>query len=282
MLMLAPLSAVAQKTLPFAGGEKVEYIIHYKCGTKTDIGAVNVTLNEKTDAAKPYFHVRADISTYKFWDTFYKVRDTYETKFYSDNLRPFYASRDVHEGDFWAKYKYTWSNGSKTLRAVVDKKTRPHRDTSFTCPGPIRDLFNLFFACRGADVSRMLSGKVACYYAAMDKDLLDVRLKYLGKEVKKISGAGTFNTLKFAVSVDGINAEKVSDEERNLFSVKVDESDVKKEDNVFYGDGKIFIWLTDDENHLPVFFSAPVAVGSINGRIGNISGLKYPLTSKIN
>ena len=280
-LLLASFSSNAQIDLPFAGGEKVEYIIHYKCGTKTDIGAVNVSLTEKTDASKPYYYVRADIATYKFWDTFYKVRDTYETKFYSDNLRPFYATRDVHEGDFWAKYKYTWTNGSKTLRAIVDKKTRPHRDTTFTCPGPIRDLFNLIFTCRAVDVNRMLSGKVACYYAAMDKDLLDIRMKYLGKEVRKISGAGSFNTLKFAISVDAIDIEKVPEKERNLFTVSIDESNTKKEDNVFYGNGKIFIWLTDDENHIPLYFSAPVAVGSINGRLGKVSGLKYPLTSKI-
>ena len=280
-MILIPAFCRAQSSLPFKGGEKVEYIIHYKWATKADIGSAKVSVTETDNASAPYFHVHTDISTYKFWDTFYKVRDTYDTKFYAGNLIPFYAARDAHEGDFWAKYKYSWSNGSKTLRAVVDKKNRPHRDTLFTCKGPIRDLFNLFFACRGADVDRMMAGKVACYYAAMDKDLLDIRIKYLGKEVKKVSGVGSFNALKFAVSVDAIDMEKLSEEDNTIFSVSVDDSPANKEDNVFYGNGKIFIWLTDDANRLPIFFTVPVAVGSLNGRLGEFSGIKYPLTSKI-
>lgn len=284
VLTLIPAVSRAQESAyPFQSGEKAQYIIHYKWGTKTDIGAVDVSLSKKEEAGrKPYYYVRADIATYKFWDTFYKVRDVYESKFYADGLTPFYARRDVSEGDFWAKTTYYWSNGGKNLRAVVDKRNRPHRDTLLTYNGKvIRDMFNLFFTSRGADVKKMLSGKVACYTVAMDKDLLDIRLKYVGKEVKKVTGAGTFNALKFAVSVDAIKVEKVAEEDRTLFTVTADETSGKREDNVFYGNGKIFIWLTDDENHLPIYFTAPVAVGSINGRIGKFSGLKYPLTSKI-
>lgn len=282
-LMLVPAFCRAQESAyPFRSGEKVRYIIHYKWGTKTDIGAVDVALTRKEDpGCKPYFYVRADIATYKFWDGIYKVRDLYESKFYADGLMPFYFHRDVSEGDFWAKNHYYWSNGGKTLRAVVDKRNRPHRDTSFTCNTVIRDMFNLFFTCRGADVKRLVSGKVACYTVAMDKDLLDIRIKYVGKEVKKVSGLGSFKALKFAVSVDAINVEQTSDTDRSRFSIDVDSNTSKKEDNVFYGDGKIFFWLTDDDNHLPIFFTAPVAVGSINGRIGSMSGLKYPLKSKL-
>jgi len=282
--MLLPAVCRAQESAyPFKSGEKVQYIIHYKWGTKTDIGAVDVSLTKKEESGrKPYYYVRADIATYKFWDSFYKVRDLYESKFYVENLTPFYFHRDVNEGEFWAKNHYYWSNGGKTLRAVVDKRNRPHRDTSFTCNAVIRDMFNLFFACRGYDVQKLLSGKVACYNVAIDKDLLDIRIKYVGKEVKKISDLGSFNALKFAVSVDAIKMDNDSEAGRSKFSLDMAEVDTKREDNVFYGDGKIFFWLTDDENHIPIFFTAPVAVGSINGRVGKMSGLKYPLTSKIN
>lgn len=275
-----PLLCSAQTTgYPFKGGEKAQIIIHYKWGTKADIGTVNLSLTEKCDTGKPYFHLRADIATYKFWDTFFKVRDVYESDFYTSDLTPFKASRDVHEGDFWAKNKYSWSNGGKTLHAVVDKKTRPHRDTTFTENAVIRDLFNVIFAVRGLDVKRMMSGKVSRNIVAVDKDILDIRLKYVGREEKKIGDWGKFKTVKLAVSVsnlrDGVNDEASG----NRFSVGADAASA--DDNVFHGDGKIFIWLTDDENHLPVFFTAPVAVGSINGRMANCSGLKYPLSSKI-
>lgn len=269
--------------MPFQSGEKAQIIIHYKWGKKADIGTVNLSLDEKTEAGrKPYFHMRADISTYKFWDTFFKVRDTYESKFYSSDLTPFYAYRNVSEGDYWAKNKYTWSNGGRTLRAIVDKKTRPHRDTTFTEPVVIRDLFNVIFTCRGLDVKKMMSGKVAKYAVAVDKDLLDVRLKYVGRETKKIGELGTFKTIKLAVSVADLHKGSSDASSGNRFSLSTDAvSEAPADDNVFHGEGKIFIWLTDDDNHLPLYFTAPVKIGSINGRVASCSGLKYPLSSKV-
>ena len=279
--LLSAANAYSQTSqMPFQDGEKAKIIIHYKWGKKADIGAVNLSLNTRTDAgSKPYYHIHADISTYKFYDTFFKVRDTYDSKFYTSDLTPFAASRNVNEGDFWAKNKYTWSNGGKTLRAIVDKKTRPHRDTTFTEPVIIRDVFNLIFACRGLDVKKLMSGKVVKYAVAVDKDLLDVRLKYVGKETKKIGEFGTFKTIKLAVSVADLHNGSSDGKNDNRFSVNVDGT--ASDDNVFHGDGKIFIWLTDDANHLPVYFTAPVKIGSINGRMATCSGLKYPLSSKV-
>lgn len=278
---MLPAAAGAQEVQrPFQGGEKARIIIHYKWGTKADIGTVDLTLNEKCESGRrPYYALRADISTYKFWDTFFKVRDVYESKFYTDNLTPFYAYRNVSEGDFWAKNQYSWSNGGKTLHAIVDKKTRPHRDTTFTENMVIRDLFNVIFACRGLDIKRMMTGKVAKYAVAVDKDLIDVRLKYVGRETKKIGDFGTYKTIKLAVSVADLHEGENDEASGNRFSLGVDKAGA--DDNVFHGDGKIFIWLTDDDNYLPVFFTAPVAVGSINGRMETCSGLKYPLSSKV-
>ena len=114
----------------------------------------------------------------------------------------------------------------------------------------------------------------------MDKDLLNVKLKYIGRENKKISGFGTFRTIKLGVSVNARQVEEVPDSDKSNFSIVADKADGGDE-NVFYGESKIFIWLSDDENHVPLYFSAPVKVGSVNGRVGSISGLKYPLSSKI-
>ena len=278
--MLLSFNGYSQNSsLPFQSGEKAKIIIHYKCGTKADIGSVDLSLDQKSDGAgKPYFDLRANIATFKFWDNFYKVRDSYVSNFYVNGLTPVKASRNVNEGDYWARNQYVWSNGGKTLHAIVDKSTRPHRDTTFTESSVIRDLFNVIFTCRAQDINRMMAGKVARYILAMDKDLIDLRLKYVGRENKKLGDFGTFKTIKLAVSVNALHPGQV-DATGTKFSVSIDNA--ATDDNVFHGEGKIFIWLTDDDNHLPVFFTAPVIVGSINGRLASCSGLKYPLSSKI-
>jgi hypothetical protein len=37
------------------------------------------------------------------------------------------------------------------------------------------------------------------------------------------------------------------------------------------------IWISDDENKVPVYFEAPILVGKASGRMNGYEGLKYPL-----
>jgi hypothetical protein len=42
---------------------------------------------------------------------------------------------------------------------------------------------------------------------------------------------------------------------------------------------KIYIWFTDDDNHLPVLVEAKVVVGSVKAYLDSFEGLKNPLKS---
>ena len=89
----------------------------------------------------------------------------------------------------------------------------------------------------------------------IDDDVYNFYFILLGKEVKKIKGLGTFNTLKFAVKLVA--------------------------GTVFTGKDDMFIWVTDDENKVPLLFESPIIVGRVQGRLTGYSNLKSPLTSKI-
>jgi len=281
--LIVPLYLSAQN-YPFTSGEKTSIIIHYKCGFSADLGQIDITTTRKTDNAKPYFHIVANASTYKSADSFFKVRDLYESKFYEKDLTPLYFHRDVQEGKYWAKNWYDWKSEGKQLHAIVDKKNRPHRDTVYNADMVIRDILNLFYSARAMDFNSFVKGKNYTTLLAVDKDISKLVLRYLGKEQKKISGLGTFNTIKIGITLVPVTEADQEDVDANTSLIKFDfEENAKKynDDSSFYGDEKIFIWLSDDQNRLPLYFSAPVVVGSINGRLSSYSGLKYPLTSKV-
>jgi hypothetical protein len=42
-----------------------------------------------------------------------------------------------------------------------------------------------------------------------------------------------------------------------------------KSEGIFYGKGEIFIWLTDNEKHIPVKMQTNVAIGSITATLVN-------------
>ena len=50
---------------------------------------------------------------------------------------------------------------------------------------------------------------------------------------------------------------------------------------VFTGEEDMLIWVTDDDNRIPVCFEAPILVGTASGRLAGYSGLKHPFTALV-
>ena len=267
-LLAFALIPVRAQELPFAGGEEVNYTIHYKCGVNADLASLSITsVQEGAD-----LHVKAFIKTFRLWDSFFKMRDRYESTFaLSPGLRPRKAMRDVNEGKYWAKCTYTWGNDPSSVHAVIDKSSRPHRDTVMHENGTIRDIFNMIYFCRAADFSRLGKGTKIQEIVAMDRTVYLVTLRQAGREKKKVNGK-TWNTVKLGISL------KVRGGETGEGNTPVTLGDTADD---FTGGEKMWFWVTDDENRLPVFFSADLKVGAIQGRLIDVTGNKYPLTSKI-
>jgi len=70
-----------------------------------------------------------------------------------------------------------------------------------------------------------------------------------------VKGLGTVRTIKFAAKL--------------------------LEGEVFKGEEDMMIWISDDENRLPVYFEAPLLVGVAAGRMSACDGLKHPFESLI-
>ena len=90
---------------------------------------------------------------------------------------------------------------------------------------------------------------------AIDDDVYNFYYILLGREEKKIKGLGTFKTLKFAVRLVA--------------------------GSVFTGKDDMFVWVTDDQNKVPLLFESPILVGKVQGTLVDFKNLKGPLESKI-
>ena len=51
--------------------------------------------------------------------------------------------------------------------------------------------------------------------------------------------------------------------------------------SMFEGGEKMTIWVTDDENHIPVRIETPIVVGSIKVDMVGYQNIRYPLSSLI-
>lgn len=113
----------------------------------------------------------------------------------------------------------------------------------------------MFYYARTIDIKRDSPGKLYPVSFVIDDDIYDISFRYLGREVKKISGMGTFRTTKFAVKLIA--------------------------GTVFRGDKEMIIWISDDENKIPLGFEVEIIIGKLFGTLKSTEKLKYPMTSKI-
>jgi len=265
---ISPLKLRAYE-FPFQNGEKLVYIAHYKLGFSSDLATLTLTTESVDLEAGDGMHVKADIRTNKFGDAFYRIRDIYETTFLlNDKLQPISYHRDVQEGKYWSKNWYEWDADCSVITMKVRKSTHKDRDEQRDNSEYLRDIINTICSLRSVDFDKLLKGERVKYPMIVDKQINDITVRVIGREEKKISSEmGTFDTIKLGISVVLRRDENY---EQTATKVAIDSEDET-----------IFMWVTSDGNHLPLYFTAPIALGSMNGRLIYCEGLKYQLEGKI-
>lgn len=250
-----PVNDVSLDKLPFQAGEDITMICSYVWGITTDVGEVRFKLSHRHDSLYgECFQADGLIATRGLFRKFFKVNDIYQSKFSMTNLRPFYYMRDVHEGRYTIENYYHY-NPDYSINAKIIHKSGAVTDTLL--PGRICtfDLITLVYFARSLDMSNMTPGETLPVSFAIDEDIFNIYLRFDRREIKRVQGYGTFRTLRFSAQVvAGV---------------------------VFTGKEELVLWVTDDENHLPLIIESPIIIGKIIARLGACENLKYPLTSKI-
>lgn len=256
-VVCAPVRMVPEEELAFRSGEKLSYVIQYRClGIRSDVGKASVTLSQANEHdGRKMLKARAIGSTFKFWDAFFKVRDLYESVFYMDNVRPFYFHRSINEGGYFIENIYHWRADDDSIQVRLNRRNREPFDTLLPGLSCTYDLLTLFYQARNMNFAEVEKNVKNPLSFAIDEEMFDIYFRFIGPETKKVPGLGTFRTLKFAAMV-------VAGE-------------------VFDGKNELFIWLSDDRNKIPLLFESPIIVGTVVGKLSDFDNLKFPLECKI-
>lgn len=246
-------NAFAQKeNIPYIHGESLTYVVNYKWGAvDTDVGEAVTNL----EYADGMFHTIITGKTFRFYDRIFRVREHFESRFHEEPLQPHYFYRDTQEGKYRMRNTFHFNVPDSTIQVRMQKYERTPKDTLVKGNGNTYDIPSLFYKVRRMDFDSVAIGVKQPISFIIDDDVYNFYFILVGKEVKKIKGLGTFNTLKFAVKLVA--------------------------GTVFTGKDDMFIWVTDDENKVPLLFESPIIVGRVQGRLISYKNLKSPLTSKI-
>lgn len=246
-------------SLAYQAGEKMSFSIHYEWGViDSDVGWANVVLDTLRVNGVKSFHCSVYGSTTRLYDLFFPVRENFQSWFSYDGLRPLRFTRDTHEGKYTARNTYVYRrDGLSGSHIMADVYTSSRGDRSLELPldDCTFDLPSLFFFARNMDFDAVVQDVKYPMTFAIDDDVYKVYFIMRGRETIKVRGLGTVRTVKFS-------AKLISG-------------------NVFTGEEDLSVWITDDENRIPVLFEAPILVGVASGRLTSWSGLKHPFSSLV-
>ncbi|GLR18135.1 hypothetical protein GCM10007940_27500 [Portibacter lacus] len=237
----------------FGQGEKIVYKVYYNWNfVWLSAGEVTFEVNE-TDHE---YRISATGRTYSSYEWFFKVRDYYFTYLDKETLLPHTFIRDVQEGNYTLYDKVNFDQVAQQGTSKRGKTKEEAKLQTFEFDNCMHDMLSLIYKMRNLDYEHIGAGKSipAKMFLDMETYELDIRMK--GKVPKKwVKGLGYYNT--FQISPELIAGE------------------------VFDEDAQMNIWVSDDENKIPLIIESPVSVGSVKVVLKEYSGLKHPFSSKV-
>lgn len=246
VLIALTLPAVAQKAGPqhaFAVGERLSFNVNYGFITA---GYAEMSIPQlDTVLGTTTYKVQFTVRSTPTFDYIFEVRDRYETYLDTATIVPWRFEQHIKEGKF--KRDYT---------AVFDH--RQHialtAEGQFPIPPDVHDIMSAFYYSRTLDFSKSKIGDRVHLQNFFKGKTNQLDVKYLGKQKVSVA-AGTFNCIIVEPLV--------------------------KEGGLFKSEGRILIWLSDDENKIPVKVNTKIVVGSIDAELKEYSGLRNPMRAKI-
>lgn len=225
----------------FQKGEKLTYKVAYgwiEAGT----AVIEVKDEEHTIGGRDVLHIVGTGESRGAFDWFFKVRDRYETYLDEEGVFPWMFVRSIEEGSYKKKQDYTFYQ--------THQKVRDNKGKTFQVPEVVQDMISSFYYSRTLDFSNAKKGDLFTIPTFVDNEYYPLQIKYLGTENIKVA-KGKFNCMKFVPVV--------------------------QKGRIFEDEEDMMVWITNDENKIPILAKAKILVGSIRAEIEDYEGLANPI-----
>lgn len=230
------------KETVFIAGEELRYKLRYGFITAAE-ATLQVKQTDVKFSERSVNHLVAQGKTSGSFNIFYKVRNRYDSYIDQATLLPYLYTENIREANYKRNDKARFYQDQRKI--VANKGTFKALNQTF-------DLVSAYYFARSLDLTNISVGERIKLNYFLDDGVSELEIQYLGKERVKTS-IGSFNCLKF--------------------------SPVVQPGRIFRKDGKLYLWITDDGNRIPVKAQAELLVGSLTMEITSAKGLKFPLTA---
>ena len=241
-LFLMTVSFAPQKERAFKEGEWFKFRIHYGI---VNAGYATMEVKEAVKNNKKVYHVIGKGYTTGMTKFFFKVEDNYESYFDKETGRPYQFVRKIDEG---GHFKNQEGFFDQTKNSVLVKDYKHNTEKTFNVPGEVQDIMSSFYYLRNhPKIDKLNVGESISMDMFFDEETTKFKLKFLGREDINTK----FGKVSCMIFRPYVQAGRVFKEEESLT-----------------------VWISDDDNKIPIRLKANLAVGSIKADIDAFRGLK--------
>jgi hypothetical protein len=230
----------------FKRGEVLEYKASYGI-----IDAARATLTIKAEPVmvgkRSTYHVVGTGKSLGAFSWLFNVDDRYETFIDDQAIVPWVFLRRVHEGGFTMKRNIYFNHYKSTAKV---KNVKNNSKKSYDTKPNSQDLLSALYFARTLDLQNAVVGQEFTIPTFFDHENYPMKIKFLGKDKVK-TDLGTFNCLRFVPLL--------------------------QEGRVFKARESMTIWLSDDQNKVPIRLKTELLIGSIKLDLDSYSALMVPL-----
>jgi len=232
----------------FQRGEHLEFKVYWDAWILPHIRAGNaimeITEEKRMFGDRNIYHIVGSGCTKGMVNMFYKVNDRYETYIDEEALIPWLFIRRTQEGSYVRNDDVTFEHDERQARSSEAIKEIPEN---------VQDILSAVYFVRTFDFSNIQLNDTIPVAFFLDDSVYTSIVIYEGKDIVKTK-LGKFNCLKFKPGV--------------LVGP------------VFLEPFPMTLWVTDDDNHIPILAESKVLVGSVKFELINYYGLANPLSAR--
>lgn len=232
----------------FTFGEKLTYKLKYSLYLNINVGEVTFEVKDKprTQRGRPHYHITAAGSSYSFYSGFFEFNDRYETTIDIEKFTPTISVRVINEGNYHSFKNVVFDHEKKIVKSNTGQTFRTRNFT--------QDILSAIYLARTFNFQNARYGDSFMINTFIDDSTYYVGVKVTGRENIKTK-LGTFRCLVL----------------KPILIV----------DRVFKSDEDMTLWVTDDENKIPVKAYSGIKIGAVKAELSNYSGLKNTMKAKI-
>ncbi|RMB63545.1 DUF3108 domain-containing protein [Dokdonia sinensis] len=243
MVFFSAFATAQQRTETYQSGEWLKFRVHYGFITG---GYATIAVKDEMYEGKAVHHIKGFGETTGIVGFTFGVEDYYESWVDKETDLPYKFLRKIDEGGHTKHRVIKFDQTAQ--KAHIDDKKHNKQKTITTEPG-VQDMVSAMFYMRNRmDTKNLKKGEEFKLSMFFDGENYPFKMKFLERETIRTK-FGKVETLKFRPLVQS--------------------------GRVFKEEESLTIWVSDDDNKIPLRIKADLAVGSLKADLDAFKGLKH-------